>query len=208
MQAMHLRRRLQQIRGHGLYGTLQMTLDKLHTKARFRPSKLVRRPAHVRGRAHIVFGKGVVIGPGLRAEAFPQAPGTGTLITIGEGSILNDYVHIGAARGVTIGKNVTFGSKIWVSDHDHGSYGSNGVHDDPMTHAMERPWRIAPVSIGDYAYIGENCVVLPGAQIGDGAVIGAGSIVSGTIPAFSLALGTPARVVKRYNFQSRTWDPV
>ena len=55
-----------------------------------------------------------------------------------------------------------------------------------------------PVSIGDGSWIGHGTVVLPGATIGRHVTIGANSVVTGTIPDFCVAVGNPARVIKRY----------
>ena len=57
--------------------------------------------------------------------------------------------------------------------------------------------RDAPVSIGDYAWIGMNCLILKGVSIGEGAMIGAGSVVTRDVPPFCLAAGAPARVLRR-----------
>ena len=53
-----------------------------------------------------------------------------------------------------------------------------------------------PVNIGDYAWIGMNCLILKGVTIGEGAIIGAGSVVTRDVPPFCLAAGSPARVLR------------
>jgi acetyltransferase-like isoleucine patch superfamily enzyme len=55
-----------------------------------------------------------------------------------------------------------------------------------------------PVTIGDGSWIGYGSVVLPGASIGDHVVIGANSVVTGEIPSYSVAVGSPAKVIRRY----------
>lgn len=54
----------------------------------------------------------------------------------------------------------------------------------------------APITIGNKVWIGANALILPGVTIGDGCIIGAGSVVTGDIPALSVAVGVPARVIK------------
>ncbi|WP_199856406.1 CatB-related O-acetyltransferase [Lunatibacter salilacus] len=56
-----------------------------------------------------------------------------------------------------------------------------------------------PIKIGNDVWIGAQCIVLSGARIGDGAIIGANSVVSGEIPPYAIAVGTPAKVIK-YRF--------
>jgi acetyltransferase-like isoleucine patch superfamily enzyme len=65
---------------------------------------------------------------------------------------------------------------------------------------------IAPVSIGRNAWLGQNVVVLPGVTIGEHCVIGANSVVNSSIPDFSVAVGAPARVIKRYNKETARWE--
>jgi acetyltransferase-like isoleucine patch superfamily enzyme len=55
-----------------------------------------------------------------------------------------------------------------------------------------------PVTIGDGSWLGHGTVVLPGASIGRHVVVGANSVVTGVIPDFSVAVGSPARVIRRY----------
>ncbi len=65
-----------------------------------------------------------------------------------------------------------------------------------------------PVSIGDRSWLGQNVCVLPGASIGEHCVIGANSVVTSPIPDFSVAVGAPARVIKRYNGKTGGWERV
>jgi len=58
--------------------------------------------------------------------------------------------------------------------------------------------RLEPVAIGDGAWLGQNVVVCPGVTIGTGAVVGANSVVTEDVPAYSLAVGAPARIVRRF----------
>ncbi|WP_071585616.1 DapH/DapD/GlmU-related protein [Selenomonas sputigena] len=65
---------------------------------------------------------------------------------------------------------------------------------------LKKSWknvRAAPIHIGDKAWLGFNVIVLKGVSIGEGAVIGAGSVVTSDVPAYSVAVGNPAAVVKR-----------
>jgi acetyltransferase-like isoleucine patch superfamily enzyme len=65
---------------------------------------------------------------------------------------------------------------------------------------------IKPVAIGRNSWLGQNAVVLPGVTIGEHCVIGANSVVNRSIPDFSIAVGTPARVVKTFNRQTKRWE--
>ena len=65
-----------------------------------------------------------------------------------------------------------------------------------------------PVRIGRNSWIGIRCSILSGVTIGEHSVIGAGSIVTHDVPPFSIAAGVPARVIKKYNFETQKWENV
>lgn len=64
------------------------------------------------------------------------------------------------------------------------------------------------MKIGKNCWIGEGVIIMPGVAIGDGCVIGAHSIVKNSIPEASIAVGSPAKVVKRYSFEQKKWIKV
>ena len=64
------------------------------------------------------------------------------------------------------------------------------------------------MKIGKNVWLGEGVIVMPGVTIGDGCVIGAHSIVNKDIPAACIAVGSPAKVIKRYSFEKKIWEKV
>jgi acetyltransferase-like isoleucine patch superfamily enzyme len=76
---------------------------------------------------------------------------------------------------------------------------------DPSKLISEQGFVTKPVLIEENVWIGANCVVLPGVQIGRSSVIGAGSVVTREIPPLSLAVGNPARVIKCYSREQGAW---
>ncbi len=73
---------------------------------------------------------------------------------------------------------------------------------------MDQPLILGNVKIGEGCWLGENVLVLPGKKIGKKCIIGAGAVVSHDIPDYSLAVGNPARVVKKYDFVEHQWKSV
>lgn len=143
-------------------------------------------------------GKGTVVGAGtqiinsanvrigdncLLQDAIYIRAGTEGLITIGDRAALNSFCRLFGHGSIVIGEDTQIGpgSLITTTDHDY---------DHDLT------TRYKPVVIGKGVWIGANVTVLPGIEIGDGAVIGAGSVVMKNIPPYCVALGVPARVVK------------
>lgn len=103
------------------------------------------------------------------------------IISIGDSSGFSG-VSIGAAKEITIGKNVLCGANVVITDFDWHSDISNT---EPK-----------PVRIEDNVWIGLNCVVLKGVTIGANSIIGANSLVTRDIPANVIAAGNPCKVVK------------
>lgn len=119
----------------------------------------------------------------------------------------SDFCHIGATNYVEIGDNVLFGSKVYVTDHGHGIYSVNGVHSSPDVPPIQRNLNDdKKVIIGNNVWVGDNVVILPGVTIGNGCVIGSNAVVTKDLPENSIAVGIPAKVIKRYNFTAKKWE--
>ena len=136
-------------------------------------------------RGHVEIGPGAIIGRDAVLVAGPNAR-----IVVGAGAVINHRCFITAKRFIEIGANVLFANNVFVSDHGHElGDGSRAVVRLGATTPV-------PVRIGAGAFIGINVVVLAGSGIGNGAVIGANSVVTGEIPARAVAVGAPARVIR------------
>lgn len=118
----------------------------------------------------------------------------------------SDSCHIGATHYVEIGNNVLFGSKVYISDHGHGTYSGLCVHSSPEEPPTERKLDSdKEVIIGDNVWVGDNVTILPNVHIGNGCVIGSNSVVTKDIPDNCIAVGIPARVIKKYDFEKKKW---
>ncbi|MCK5829453.1 MAG: acyltransferase [Methylococcales bacterium] len=100
---------------------------------------------------------------------------------------------------VNIGNQVAIAQNCFIS-------GENHRFDDMKKNIKEQGLLINPIIINNYVWIGANCSVLPGVEIGEHSVIGAGSVVTKHVPAFSLAVGNPAQVIKTYNHTNNSWE--
>jgi len=112
----------------------------------------------------------------------------GAKITIGNGSGFSGTV-ISAAKSIEIGSNVLCGANVTITDTDWH-------HLDRTLEGIE-PVPSAPVVIGSNVWLGMNVIVLKGVSIGSNSVIAANSLVSTDIPENVIAVGQPAKVVKR-----------
>ncbi len=93
---------------------------------------------------------------------------------------------------ITLGEGVTISSYVRILTHDwapHTMGKAMGVFTDkPLGH-------IKPISIGAFSFIGTGSIVMPGTTIGKGCVIGAGTVARGTIPDYSLVIGSPGKII-------------
>jgi lipopolysaccharide O-acetyltransferase len=105
---------------------------------------------------------------------------------------------------IEVGDDVLVASKVYISDHAHGFYKGN-KQSNPKIPPSEREYDISSVYIGNRVWIGENVCILPGVSIGDGSIIGANSVVNNNIPTNSIAVGSPAKVIKFFNENDKKW---
>jgi acetyltransferase-like isoleucine patch superfamily enzyme len=133
----------------------------------------------------------IVIGARVRLNSnwapIELVSGPQGVIDIGDGVFINYGSMISAHQRVQIGSNVMIGNYCIVADTE-----TPGIGDPPGGPAIEP----RPVEIGEGAWLAARVTVLPGSRIGAGAVIAAGSIVSGDIPKGSVVGGIPARVLR------------
>lgn len=128
-------------------------------------------------------------------------------VRIGDSAHFGDYLHIGAIGRIKIGRNVLFGSRVLVIDHDHGVY-RGGEQSDPATPPIERVlFNRGDIVIGNNVWVGDNAIIFGGADIGDGCVVAAGALVAGRIPAGSICVGN-GRVVKEYDQGCMSWERI
>ena len=112
---------------------------------------------------------------------------------------MGHFFSIIAGGDVIIRKNALIASYVAIISENHAI--------DPE---CGRPYAAQPlisktIEICENCWIGEKVVILPGVTIGEWSIIGAGSVVNSNIPSYSIAVGNPARVIKRYNFDTHQW---
>lgn len=147
-------------------------------------------PAMLTGCRRIEIGKGVCIRRGARIEVV----GDDGKIEIGDGTSIQLGFHCGAAKHVRIGRDVLIAGRVYISDHDHVF----DHRDLPPRRCKELA--VAPVEIGDGAWLGEGSVVLKGVSIGRRAVVGANAVVTRSVPDGCVVGGVPAKIIRRIEF--------
>lgn len=109
---------------------------------------------------------------------------------------------ISAVKSIQIKENVLISQHCFIGDHDHGYKDINTpIRYQDLTN-------VKPIVIDEGAWIGANVTVVSGVRIGKNAVIGTNSVVTKDIPDYSVAVGVPTKVIKKYNFKTKKWEKV
>lgn len=149
--------------------------------------------------------KGIIIGNGVTIYHSGWLMGTkkenAEGLVIDDNTVIGHFSHIIANQNVHIGKSVLIANKVFISDCTH-QY--KNIYSPVMNQEIRE---IKPVYIGDGSWLGENVCVC-GANIGKQCVIGANSVVIEDVPDYSVAVGSPAKIVKQYNFDMQRWEPI
>ena len=158
--------------------------------AAFGDHTVLQPPVRLLGEASIAIGSGVFIGSNSWLQVIGDTEG-GLGLEIGDGTSIAGHCVLSAASAVRLGASVLLGRNVYVADHNH-------AFADPTRPILAQGSdKVAAVESADGAWLGQNCVVTPGVRVGRGAVVGANSVVTESVPDRCLAVGAPARVVRR-----------
>ena len=150
-------------------------------------------PVHIGGYGSLEIGSNVWLGWETatkmgKGNILLQPCSSKSVVTIGAGTMLSNNVSIVAMDKITIGERCLIGDMTQMLDCDS--------HELEPTRRFFGMGPIEPIHIGNNVWIGSRVLILKGVSIGDNSVIGAGSIVTRSIPSNSLAVGIPAKVVR------------
>lgn len=151
------------------------------------------------GAQNISIGQNVYIGSRVQLTAWNKVNNISyhPTINIGNNTSIGDESQITCINIITIGNGVLTGKKILITDNSHGLLDNENLNTIPIKRKM---YSKGPVIIQDNVWIGEKATILPGVTIGEGAIIGANSVVTKDVPAKSLVVGCPAKIVKTLKF--------
>jgi acetyltransferase-like isoleucine patch superfamily enzyme len=120
-------------------------------------------------------------------------------IFIDDNVTIEQNLHLTCANSIYIGKNTAIAANVTITDIHHN-------YTDINLPIEKQDISVSDVYIDSDSKIYCNVVILSGTKIGKHVTIGANSVVSGLIPDYSVAVGTPAKIVKQYNFETKQWE--
>lgn len=166
--------------------------------ARFGSRSIISSPLKINGASHIEIGNNVFVNYKTWLASVPLTGFSECRLIIEDGCVIGHFNHIYATHSIIIHKNVLTADKVYISDNLHG-------YEDVTVPIKEQPIKQhGEVEIGEGSWLGENVCVL-GAKIGKHCVIGANSVVTKDVPDYCVAVGSPARVIKKYDFDKKEW---
>lgn len=191
---------------YSFFDKVRILLTLIKTKLIWKKARIIRTGMTIRGKSMIDFGLGLTTGINCRIEALCTGKDDCIKIKIGNKVQFNDCVHIAALKSVVIGDNTLIASHVYISDNSHGCY--KGYNDDtpPSIPPASRSYLVDPVIIGANVWIGEGAMIMPGVTVGNGAIVGAHAVVTCNVPENCIAVGIPAKVIKRYNSATGVWE--
>lgn len=163
---------------------------------------------HLKAEKHIYIGHGcsikgrIMISSNVVIRPYVQIWCRGTA-KIGEGSEIGERSRISIANSCEIGTKVLLSPNVYITDCDHEYRNINVPIIDQGVMQQEKK-----ISIGKGTYIGINCVIIGDVAIGEHCVIGANSVVTKDVPDYCVAAGCPAKVIKKFDKESETWQKV
>jgi acetyltransferase-like isoleucine patch superfamily enzyme len=158
----------------------------------------VQNPLHIMGKKNIIIEDDVFVAYKTWLAAVSDTNSDLCELIIGRGTRIGNFNHIYATRSIKIGRDVLTADKVYISDNLHD------YEEISLPIIKQKIKQINSVEIGDGVWIGENVCVI-GAKIGKNSVIGANSVVTKDIPAYCVAVGSPAKIIKRYSFERQAW---
>jgi len=148
------------------------------------------------GRNYLWFGKLILHGGGRmrlgQGNVFQRGYDVdvkGGLFEVGDRNYFNKNVKVVCFERVTIGDDCLIADSVHFYDHDHRA-------DDVNVLIREQGYVSKPIEVGNNVWIGAKATIVKGVRIGDGAIVAAGSVVVGYVPAYAIVGGVPAKVLK------------
>ena len=123
-------------------------------------------------------------------------------IIIGKNTRIHARARITSAGRIIIEDNVLIAPEVFITDHNHG------MNPETKGGYSRQKLIVKSVSIGDGTWLGQRVCVLPGVSIGKHCIIGAGSVCTHNIPEYCIAVGVPARVIKKWDPHEKQWRSI
>lgn len=120
------------------------------------------------------------------------------IIKLEDGVSIQQNIHLTCANSIVIGKNTAIAANVTITDIHH-------PYENIDIPIEQQNIEVGSVHIGEDCKIYNNAVILPNVTIGKHVTVGANSVVTKDIPNYCVAVGIPAKIIKRYDFTTQSW---
>jgi lipopolysaccharide O-acetyltransferase len=162
-------------------------------------------PLKIEGGEYIRIGNNSSIGTKAWLAAYAEHGNekyTPSLV-IGNNVRIGNYACITSVNNISIGDGCLFSEYVYISDHTHGYDPSEGIA--PMLQPLHSK---GPVNIGENCFVGYRVSILPGVTLGRHCVVGSHAVVTASFPDYTMIAGVPAKAIKRFNLEKKSWEPL
>lgn len=164
----------------------------------FGKKSYINSPLKIDGMQNISIGDKVYVGYKAWLAALPLTGERQCSLVIDDECAIGNFNHIYCTKSIKLERGVLTADKVYISDNLH-------AYEDIHTYIKDQPIKQNnEVVIGEGSWLGENVCVL-GAKIGKHCIVGSNSVVTRDIPDYSVVVGAPARVIKKYNKEIKMW---
>ncbi len=152
------------------------------------------KPVFLHGISRVSLGKRVRIFPGARIETHNKGS-----IVIHDDVGIGQNLHIISGGALSIGKKTIISAEVFINDMDN-------EYEEIGKNILEQRFIVNKTKIGEYCFIGIGAKIMSGTILGKQYIVGANSVVKGSFPDYSVIVGAPAKIVKRYNKKDGIWQ--
>lgn len=179
------------------FWSLRAIVYKLKLKKIGLPS-YIGKPIYISNGRNITLGKRVRIYPGMRAEIVNK----NSFLSIGNNVSIGQNFHVVSFNDIlSIGDNTTIAGNVFITNCDHD-------YQENKDSVLDAKILGNKTIIGESCFIGNNVSILAGSKIGNHCVIGTNSVVKGNFDDYSVIVGIPAKVIKKFDTNSKEWRKV
>ena len=193
-----------------LLASLKNCLKKLYNMAKlkqvFRKSKgCLKKPKEIINYQYVHVGYNVRIKEGSRINCYSEFSSSkyNPNLIFGNNIIINFGCTFFCTDDLFIGDDTIIAESVFITTENHG------INPEKSIPYHAQSLKSQPVYIGSGCWIGERAIILPGVSIGTKCIIAAGAVVTkGKYPDFCIIAGVPAKIIKKYNFNTHEWEKV
>lgn len=157
-------------------------------------------PSNIPDKKFIKIGNNTTILQNSRMQVFNYLTGLKANIAVGDNCYICSNLTLLAGANINIGNDVIIASNVLVASENHG------IDPESNTPYMNQPLACKEVFIEDGCWIGEKASILSGVHIGKKCIVATNAVVTKNIPDYSMVAGIPAKIIKKYNFQTHKWE--